>query len=577
MAPGWSARPAAPCNAAAASPRWSSRRPARPAAGEAGAAVAPWQQPLGEASHRQLGRRVLIIAELSLRQCRKYRVDQKVDMLARLGHASTVIAWNHLDACRHALQSHGLVVFYRTPGFPGVLALADEARRLGVPSYFDVDDLIFDAEEYARNSNIGALPAGERRLLLDGAQLYHAMLVRCDHAIASTATIARYMRQHCRGEVFVVENALDGHLLELAGRPRQPPGGDVVIGYGSGTRTHDFDFRQAAPALLRILDDYPAVRLALYGHLELPEELAGRAAQVVRVPMLDPDDYYLALARFGISLAPLEGGTFNDAKSNIKFLEAGLFGVPTVASPAAAFRQVIRHGENGLLAATAEDWYAALASLIGHPAERARLGEAARHSVLGGYHPDIIARSQLEPVLRHALPPRRRGRRRILLVNLLFAPQSFGGATIVVEQLARELASRPDIEVGVFTASWAGARPAYQLARYEWQGIPVTVVELPPGLSPTQDWHHPEVAAVFAEHLAAAAPDLVHLHAVQRLGADLADACPPRRGRRAQASGRWCSPTSAVMRCTRAITGCATSSPRSRRKTTCCVWSTSRR
>ena len=133
--------------------------------GDTGAA-AHWQWPLTLASRESLGQGVLIIAELSLRQCRKYRVDQKVDFLRRLGFHATVLAWQDPEACRRALQTHGMVIFYRTPAFDGVVALAEEARRLGLVSFFDLDDLIFDADEYARNSNVAALPADERDVLI---------------------------------------------------------------------------------------------------------------------------------------------------------------------------------------------------------------------------------------------------------------------------------------------------------------------------------------------------------------------------------------------------------------------------
>ncbi len=496
--------------------------------GDTGAA-AHWQWPLTLASRESLGQGVLIIAELSLRQCRKYRVDQKVDFLRRLGFHAMVLAWQDHEACRRALQTHGMVIFYRTPAFDGVVALAEEARRLGLVSFFDLDDLIFDADEYARNSNVAALPADERDVLMNGVRLYRAMMSHVDHCIASTPTLRARMQALIDGKVFLLENALDTHLLDLADAPhpdRDPA--TVVIGYGSGTTTHDADFLAAAPALLRIMEAYPQVRLAVYGHLDLPDGFDARSHQIVRVPLLDPDDYYLALSRFDISLAPLERTVFNDAKSNIKFLEASLFGVPSVCSPGAAFLQAVDHENNGFLATSDNEWYAALRRLVEDAGLRRRVGEQARRDVLAHYHPERISERQMRPILDCGLPPaanRGEPRLKVLVVNVLYAPTSFGGATVVAEKLAEELVNNNDVAVTVFAGSMQEGLAPYSLVRYEWQGVPVIAVGIPGGMSPEESYHHPRMAECFREVLEAVRPDVVHFHSIQQLGANLASPC----------------------------------------------------
>jgi len=485
----------------------------------------PWKSALGTSSHKTLGNRILIIAELSLLQCKKYRVMQKVELFSLLGYESTVLPWADYLACRNALQTHGMVIFYRTPATPEVKKLVAETQRIGLVSLFDIDDLVFDLEEYQRNANVQKLPKHEFAILMDGASMYREMLQLTDHAIASTAAIAAKMQSLCRGQVFTLENCLDSHLLELAASKYPPPSKEIVIGYGSGTRTHDADFMIAAPALLQILDTYPNVRLAIYGHLQLPDDFSSHASRIVRVPFLEPDDYYLSLARFSINLAPLEESVFNDAKSNIKFLEAALFGVPSVCSPAAAFRDVVRDGENGFLAHTSEEWFKALSQLIADPDLRHRIGTTARQDVLQRYSPTVIAQQQLQPVLSCALPPEQEKKLRVMIVNLLFAPMSFGGATIVTEQLAVELAAMDNTEVCVFTGCWHPDLSAYDTARYEWKNIPVITIGLPANLERTADYDNPDMAARFEETLSAVRPDIVHFHSIQILSATLADAC----------------------------------------------------
>lgn len=488
----------------------------------------PWLDTTQQVPRFQRGMRLLIIAELALGQCRKYRVEQKTGLLKRLGIEASVISWTDALACMDAIQTHHAVLFYRVPAFPGVKTLVAECRRLGCTTFFDIDDLVFDVEEYARNKNVCSLPAEEQELLLSGAKLYREMLQLADHAIASTETIATYMRKLCPGSVFVLENCLDEQLLRLAqeaptaNREMKPW---VDIGYGSGTTTHDADFAVAATALRRILEDCPNVRLLIYGPLNIGEVFQGLETRVVRVPFLKPDDYYRALARFDISIAPLEASVFNDAKSNIKFLEASVFRVPSICSPGAAFVDVIHNGENGFIASDEADWYAALRQLVDDPELRQSTGVNAHRSVLERYHPDVIAHRQMAPVISQANLAPVSSRQRVLMVNLLFAPISFGGATIVAEQLALEVAKSPDHDVLVFSTNKDPGLPAYAMRSYVWRGIPVISMRLPDSIDPVQEYQHEKVGAVFAEIIAAFLPDVVHFHSIQGMGTGMLEAC----------------------------------------------------
>ena len=94
------------------------------------------------------------------------------------------------------------------------------------------------------------------------------------------------------------------------------------------------------------------------------------------------------MARFDINLAPLEVGNPDcEAKSELKFFEAALANVPTIASPTGPFQRAIRHGETGLLATTGDDWYTYLTKLVEDPALRNRLAHDAYHAALAAFGP----------------------------------------------------------------------------------------------------------------------------------------------------------------------------------------------
>lgn len=56
------------------------------------------------------------------------------------------------------------------------------------------------------------------------------------------------------------------------------------------------------------------------------------------------------LAKFHVQLAPLEmGNNFVSAKSATKFMQGGIIGVPTIASPTEPFAQAIESGKTDFL------------------------------------------------------------------------------------------------------------------------------------------------------------------------------------------------------------------------------------
>jgi glycosyltransferase involved in cell wall biosynthesis len=87
-----------------------------------------------------------------------------------------------------------------------------------------------------------------------------------------------------------------------------------------------------------------------------------------------------------VSLAPLElNNRFTEAKSELKYFEAGLVEVPTVASDIPSYRFAIRHGHNGFLCSTKDDWFNALETLVLDRSLREGMGKEARQDAVQRY------------------------------------------------------------------------------------------------------------------------------------------------------------------------------------------------
>lgn len=483
--------------------------------------VMPWDKSLPEVFATAPTKVALIIAELSIPQCTRYRVDQKVVAFKKLGYDVRVCSFTDLEACVREIPFATLVVFYRTPYWEPVQRMIKECHRLKIPTFYDIDDLVFDVEEYRKYPVVQTLPKKDSAGLLHGAQLYQDCLSACQYGISSTPVLAECFKKFMKGRVFIVENALDDLSLKAHAYSQQMPkphDDKIVIGYGSGTKSHDADFDLAKDGLMRIMREFPNVNLAIHGYLQLSSEFDQFSTRIFRVPFLKADQYLHAVSRFTINLAPLTACIFNDAKSNIKFLEASSCGVPTVASPCAAFAQVIRDGENALLASSSEEWYVALKKLVTSSELRKKLADNAQKTAFTLYHPDVMAES-LAKILEVVPEPARSPKTKLMQVNCLYAPFSFGGATIVVERLAKEMV--PSHDVVIVTANQLPELPEFGCYRYEYEGAHVYSVKSSRHMLDSKSYDDPEFARAFGRILDRERPSVVHFHAVQGMGGNM--------------------------------------------------------
>lgn len=87
------------------------------------------------------------------------------------------------------------------------------------------------------------------------------------------------------------------------------------------------------------------------------------------------------LVECDIGIMPLPDTEFTRGKCGLKLIQYMACGLPVVASPVGANREIVQHGQNGFLASNAADWEDALACLIVNRDLRERMGGAARERV----------------------------------------------------------------------------------------------------------------------------------------------------------------------------------------------------
>lgn len=471
---------------------------------------------------------VTIIAELSIPQCTKYRVTQKREMLELLGFRCEVVSWTEYHQARTSISSSSMAIFYRVPSTDTVLALIEECNRLNVNTFWEVDDLIFNEEVLIESKTISDLSREVRAQVLEGANSYKRALLACDMAIASTSGLADSMKAEGVENVFILENCLDSETLQLANEilkssdKEKKVDNKIRIVYGSGTSTHNIDFEEAALAIAKVLRGNSQVIFRIIGLLELPSCFDGFDAQVERFELCTYSEYLRLLSECDISIAPLEKYIFNEAKSNIKYIEASIVKLPSVSSPLSAFVDVINDGVNGYIANDQVEWFDKLTKLVSCERTRQDMAIKANATVLARYNTESIANSQLMPIVRDYSCTKRKPR--IVVFNVFYSPRSFGGATIVTEQINKLLQRHKGYEVYVVTTLPVddALRP-YEPIRYEVDGV--TVFGVPVPNEDMELYNNKSIVDPVAKILEVVKPDLAHAHCLQGLGVGVLQSC----------------------------------------------------
>jgi O-antigen biosynthesis protein len=330
-----------------------------------------------------------------------YRVRNQVEQL-RLTGCDTAVCYPHSIHAIRAIRQCDSVVLYRPDDTPALRELVRCARLHNIPVVYDTDDLTWDERllEYAaleRYYGSVQLPDFRRRI-----QRERAVLSMADLAITSTEYLAGLIRSDFNIPVHVNMNAISQATLRVTanGTSQQQASPSFIIGYFSGwARAHEIDLITALPAIQRALADLPHAQLRVVGHFDrtwLPTELQ---AQLQHAPFVPYEQLFAAIAATDINLAPLVNNPHRRSKSAVKFLEAALVGVPTIATNLEPY-QLIRHGETGMLATTIEDWYTSIMALATDAGLRYQLGNAARAQVLAE-HTTTVRAAGLRNILEH--------------------------------------------------------------------------------------------------------------------------------------------------------------------------------
>lgn len=332
-------------------------------------------------------------------ESKRYRVFNAVEALTSLGYRVEVLREEHMGR----IEAHGwrpaAIVFFRTPESHLTASCISYARKHSIKTFFDIDDLVFEPDLVDQIDGFQLLPESERAIYIEGVRRYRAFLLETDAVIGSTKPLVTALAALCK-PAYLVPNTFNRIQLEKAEvlrQERKTARDFLKIGYFSGSLTHNQDFATAAPAILRLLEEFPSLRLLIVGELDLPSGFDSFSGQVERLDFMPYQKMQEELARCDINIAPLViGNPFNEAKSELKWFEAALLEVPCVVSKTAPYEIAVVDGTTGMLAANEAEWYEKLQMLLQDATLRQRIGENARQAALSNWGQDSLGTRLLD-------------------------------------------------------------------------------------------------------------------------------------------------------------------------------------
>ncbi len=328
--------------------------------------------------------------------CAQYRVHNPAHVLRAAGLRVAVLYADDLPRIEAFDFSASLLLVSRPIWSVALRKFIEGQRSRGAHIAFECDDILFDFPHA-----LGIQFDEEGRLATwnvnHHAEMCAAVLEDADSCVVPTSTLASVaLARGPRAEYAVVAPSfLSADQMAAAQQNAPSRGGDAVtVAYSSGTWTHSADFASIVEPLAWMLEHHSNSVLQVNGLLDpsaysqlRPFIAAGRVRCDPRV-IRDWEGHLARLAGADINIVPLEvDNGFCQAKSEVRYLESGSVGVPTIASPTEAYRRAIRHGVTGMLADSRDEWIAALDLLVGDRRAREAMGDAARADVSERYSP----------------------------------------------------------------------------------------------------------------------------------------------------------------------------------------------
>ncbi|MEL6168417.1 MAG: glycosyltransferase [Pseudomonadota bacterium] len=328
-------------------------------------------------------RNVAMIGDLNLPQCRKYRVEQMDEIWGAEGASYRFAHYEDVPRCLDILQTASHLTLYRLGRGDLLTMYLYEARRLGLPVLYDIDDPLFSVAAYQTYSNMSVVPSALKDHFLAEAPLYAEAMNLADIVSVSTPGLAEHAALHSARPTLVRRNFADRATLEAGKRAMACASRDAeafTVAVASGSKGHEADFALIRESIASFLAASKNRRLLVLGHLDM-EDWDGLQGQIETHPFRNYDEYLEVLARADCAVMPLTDDLFNQCKSAVRVVDAFAAGVPAVVSNVGDLAAPIEVCRSGYVVEGPEGWCRALDRMASDRKATAKMRCAARQDI----------------------------------------------------------------------------------------------------------------------------------------------------------------------------------------------------
>jgi glycosyltransferase involved in cell wall biosynthesis len=178
-------------------------------------------------------------------------------------------------------------------------------------------------------------------------------------------------------KVFVLPTCIDTNLYPK--KKKVSNRREVVLGW-IGTKGNLRYLKKLEPVFASLGQRFPQVKLKV---------VSNDSYDSPHLPVINKlwklEDENEDLVSFDIGLMPLQDDLWSKGKCGLKIIQYLSVGVPVVCTPVGINGDIVRDGRNGFWATSPAEWVDRLATLIGDPALRMKMGREGIETVEQGY------------------------------------------------------------------------------------------------------------------------------------------------------------------------------------------------